>query len=257
MNEKGEAAALDVHALPIAEEPEKGARVSAITPFTEKMKVKLLFAIPTNLGEADGYFTTISRLGMVKRSLLSDLPAPSANLVTLTRINEGDALCSVVFTKGNEDLILATRDGMGIRFNEEDVRPMGLIAAGVGGIKLREDDVVIGAGVASRKGEVLLVNNQGKAKRIAPDEFPVQGRYGYGVITWKLSKGEKVIGMMVGLLTHNGVLHFKEAASRLVHITDAPSCNRMQKGEKVVDIKKEDAILEMTAPLDMAYVLGL
>jgi hypothetical protein len=61
--------------------------------------------------------------------------------------------------------------------------------------------------------------------------------------------------MMIGLLTHNGVLHFKEAASRLVHVTDAPSCNRMQSGKKVIDVKKDDAILEMTVPLDMVYVL--
>ena len=56
---------------------------------------------------------------------------------------------------------------------------------------------------------------------------------------------------MVGLLTYNGVLHFEEAASRLVHVKDAPSCNRMQKGGQVIDVKKKDEIIEMTVPLDM------
>jgi DNA gyrase/topoisomerase IV subunit A len=143
---------------------------------------------------------------------------------------------------------------MGIRFSEEDVRPMGLVAAGVGGIKLRDDDQVVGAGVASRRGEILLVTNLGKAKRLASEDFPTQGRYGYGVITWKLPKGEKIIGMMYGLLTHNGVLHFKEAASRLVHVTDAPSRNRMQRGDTIIDLKKGDEILSMSIPLDMVYV---
>jgi DNA gyrase subunit A len=145
---------------------------------------------------------------------------------------------------------------MGIRFSEEDARPMGLVAAGVGGLKLRGDDEVVGAGVASRKGAVLLVSNRGNAKRIDPDEFPTQGRYGYGVIAWKLPDGEQVVGMMIGLLTYNGVVHFKSAASRLVHVTDAPSCNRMQKGGSVIDVKKSDAIVEMTVPLDMVNELG-
>jgi DNA gyrase subunit A len=124
----------------------------------------------------------------------------------------------------------------------------------VGGIKLRDDDQVVGAGVASRRGEILLVTNLGKAKRLASEDFPTQGRYGYGVITWKLPKGEKIIGMMYGLLTHNGVLHFKEAASRLVHVTDAPSRNRMQRGDTIIDLKKGDKILSMSIPLDMVYV---
>ena len=251
VNDIGEAAALDVHAVPIADEPEKGALISSLTPFTGESNLKFLFSAPMNLEEDSGYFISVSQLGMVKRSLLSELPGPSAHLVTLTKVNDGDLLSTLLFTKGDEDVILATRDGMGIRFSGEEARPMGLVAAGVGGIKLRGDDFVVGAGVVSKKGEVLLVTNRGSGKRIDPKDFPTQGRYGYGVITWKLPKNEKVVGMMIGLLTYNGVLHFEEAASRLVHVKDAPSCNRMQKGGQVIDVKQNDEIIEMTIPLDM------
>ncbi len=256
VDESGQAAALSVHAIPIADEPEKGAQISAIAPLDPDCALKLIFSIPAKTAEEDGYLMAVSRQGMVKRSLLSDLPGPSANCFTLVKINEGDGLCALVFTKGEEDVLLATRDGMGIRFSEEDARPMGLVAAGVNGIKLREDDEVVGAGVASRRGEVLLVTNRGRAKRIDPALFPTQGRYGQGVIAWKLPEGQIVIGMMTGLRTHNGVLHFRDAASRLVHVTDAPSSNRMQSGEQIIDVKKDDEILEMTIPLDMVYVLG-
>lgn len=128
---------------------------------------------------------------------------------------------------------------------------MGLVAAGVNGIKLRDGDEVVGAGVASRKGEVLVVSNFGNGKRIDPDEFPVQGRYGLGVIAWKLPEDECVAGMMIGLKTHNGVVHFKDAASRLVHVSDASSGKRTQKGSSVIDVKQGDQIIEMTVPLDM------
>ncbi len=253
--ENGEAAALHVHALPVADEPENGIPVSTITPFTKNHRLKILFSAPLETGEESGFILSVSRQGMVKRSALSELPGPSANLFTLVRINDGDSLLRVLFTRGEQDLILATKDGMGIRFSEEDVRPMGLVAAGVGGIKLRDDDEVVGADVVSTRGQVLVVTNRGKAKQISPDEFPTQGRYGYGVITWKLSEMEKVIGMMIGLLTENGVLHFKQAASRLIHPTDAPECTRMQRGETVIDVKDKDDIVLLTVPLDMVDVL--
>jgi len=253
--ENGEAAALSVHAIPIAKEPENGPLISAIAPLTSHYELKMIISVPVDIDEESGFITSISRMGLVKRSLLSDLPGPSANLFQLTKINDGDELCTLVITKGEEDVILVTKNGMGIRFSEEDARPMGLVAAGVGGIKLRDDDEVVGAGVASRRGEILLVTSHGYGKRIKPALFPTQGRYGYGVITWKLPKAETVIGMMTGLLTHNGVLHFKSAASRLVRITDAQSCNRMQKGSKIIDVRKGDEIQEMSIPLDMVSIL--
>jgi len=249
--ENGEAAALSVHAIPIADEPEKGPSISAIAPLSSEKQLKAIFSSPPRLSENDGFITSVSRQGMVKRSLLSDLPGPSANLFTLARINKGDALCTLVITQGDDEILLASKFGMGIRFKEEEMRPMGLVAAGVNGMKLRDGDEVVGAGVASGRGEVLLVTNRGRGKRIDPSLFPTQGRYGYGVIAWKLPENDEVVGMMIGLLTHNGVLHFKEAASRLVHVTDAPSCNRMQSGAQIMDVKPNDEILEMTVPLDM------
>ena len=249
--DNGEAAALLVHSLPVANDLEKGALISSISAFDSKAKMKLLISTPPDLSEEDGYIFSVTRQGMVKRSLLSELPGPAAHLFTLVKVNQGDELISLLFTKGGEDVLIATRDGMGIRFSEDEVRPMGLVAAGVNGIKLRAGDEVIGAGVASRKGDVLLVSNLGNGKRIAPEEFPVQGRYGLGVIAWKLPEGEQVAGMMIGLKTHNGVVHFKDAASRLVHVSDAPSVNRMQKGQSVIDVKKGDQIVEMTVPLDL------
>jgi DNA gyrase subunit A len=252
--ENGETAALSVHALPLADDPDKGPQVNAIVPFKPEHQIRMIFSAPSELDEEDGYLMSISRMGMVKRSLLSDLPGPSAHLFTLVKINDGDSLNTLIFTKGGQDVFIATKQGMGIRFNEEEARSMGLVAAGVNGIKLREEDEVVGAGNASQRGEILLVTNRGRAKRIEPSQFPTQGRYGLGVITWKLPDKEFVIGAMIGLLTHNGVLHFKDAASRLVRVTDAPSCNRVQRGDIIIDVKKDDEILEMTIPVDMVSV---
>lgn len=251
----GEAAALSVHALPVADEPGNGVHISAISAFRRDQKLALIFSVPTTRAPESGYIISISKKGMIKRSLVNDLPGPSSNLVTVAKIQPQDELCNVLFTGGNEDIILVSRAGMGIRFSEEEARPMGLVAAGVAGMKLREDDMVVGAAVVSPKSELLLVTNHGMAKRLNPEVFPSQGRYGFGVITWKLPEDETVIGMMAGLLTHNGVLHFRNAASRLVRVTDAPSCNRTQKGKTIIDVKQDDEILKMTIPLDMVDLL--
>ncbi|MFU8826511.1 MAG: DNA topoisomerase (ATP-hydrolyzing) subunit A [Brevefilum sp.] len=254
--EDGEAAALSVQALPVADDPDKGVKVHGITALDSSHRLKLIFSAPAKLSEDDGYVVSVSQQGMVKRSVLSELPGPSANTFTLVKINPGDELNTLIFTKGNQDILLATKLGMGIRFNEEEARAMGLVAAGVNGIKLRGRDEVIGGGNASQRGEILLVTNRGRAKRIEPEQFPQQGRYGYGVISWKLPDDERIVGAMIGLLTSNGVLHFKEAASRLVRVTDAPSCNRTQRGDVIIDVKKGDEILEMTIPLDAVSAVG-
>ncbi len=249
--ENGETAAVAVQALPIAAEPQKGVPVMAIAPFSPDHEVKLIFSAPADLAEDQGFIITVSQAGMIKRSAICELPGPSAHLFTLVKINPDDQLNTILLTSGNQDVFLATRQGMGIRFNEEEVRSMGLVAAGVNAIKLKNGDLVVGAGIASQRGEILMVSNKGNAKRIDPDQFPTQGRYGMGVIAWRLPDQEYVVGTMVGLLTHNGVLHFKEAASRLIKVTDAPSCGRTQKGTSIVDLKKGDEILEMSIPMDM------
>lgn len=250
-DEHGETAAIAVQALPITDDPQKGTPLTAVAPFKPQHVLKFMFSAPADLTEVAGFFMSVSELGMVKRSAINELPGPSAHLFSLVKINLNDTLNTVIFTKGNQDVYLVTSQGMGIRFNEEEVRPMGLVAAGVNGIKLRKNDVVIGGGNASQRGEILLVSTLGYAKRLDTAQFPVQGRYGLGVIAWKLPDKERVAGTMIGLLTNNGVLHFKAAASRLVKVTDAPSCNRTQKGAHVIDVKTGDEILEMSVPMDM------
>ncbi|HOR19778.1 MAG TPA: DNA topoisomerase 4 subunit A [Brevefilum sp.] len=256
VTETGEAAALAVQSLPVADDPDSGISVTALSPLSSKHELKLIFSAPSDLEEGDGYVVSVSKMGMVKRSALSELPGPSAHLFTLVKINNGDALKFLLFTKGDQTIFLATKLGMGIRFNEEEARPMGLVAAGVNGLKLRKGDEVVGGGNASLRGEILLVTNRGKAKRMEPSQFPLQGRYGLGVIAWRLPDDEHVAGSMIGILTSNGVVHFKEAASRLLRVTDAPSRTRTQKGEVVIDVKKGDEILEMTVPLDAVSLVG-
>ena len=189
---------------------------------------------------------------MIKRSSVADLPGASAASFTLVKINEGDELFQVMLTDGNQDLLITTAMGMSIRFNENEARPMGLVAAGVNGIKLKEGDIVIGASVLSGKEEVALVTRMGLAKRVAAADFPLQGRYGQGVISWKLTGDDLLAVQLAGKLSDKGVCHFKKATSKVFTITNAVSRKRAANGGTLFTLKPGDEVIGFTAVDDFA-----
>ena len=143
--ENGETAGVPVHALPEAENPADGNPYHKVSALTENDKLAVLFTLPPKEERPEGRCVfTCTRQGMVKKSDTAEMPGPTAHPFTLVKVNEGDTLGWVRLTDGKSDVLLATADGMAIRFSEEDVRPMGLVAAGVGGIKLGTRDEVIG-----------------------------------------------------------------------------------------------------------------
>ncbi|HQU36721.1 MAG TPA: DNA gyrase subunit A, partial [Anaerolineales bacterium] len=181
----GRAAAVAAHIIPQAEKLTQGSMFYKVSPLTENDSLAAVFALPSRkstLPEETCVLTT-TRFGMIKKSLITELPGPSSQTFVLVKVNEGDRLISVGLTDGKKkDIFLVTAQGMAIRFKEDDVRPMGLVAAGVNGMKLDDKDEVIGTEVLPSEGEVFLLTNDGKAKRVEEKEFPKQGRYGKGVI---------------------------------------------------------------------------
>ncbi|HEY3340833.1 MAG TPA: DNA topoisomerase (ATP-hydrolyzing), partial [Anaerolineae bacterium] len=126
------------------------------------------FSLPRT--EVAGFVLLATSNGMVKRSEANLLPSATGQVFTIVGVNEGDLVVSGCHTKGEEDVVLFTQQGMAIRFEQEDVRPMGLPAAGVVGIKLAEGDIVMSLGIAddsNKELEVVLGTTDGKAKRMA------------------------------------------------------------------------------------------
>ncbi|NLA80814.1 MAG: hypothetical protein GX853_08760 [Chloroflexi bacterium] len=183
---------------------------------------------------------------MIKRSAISELPGASASSFVLTRTNEDDEVLTVLLTKGGQDILITTATGMSIRFNEEDVRSMGLVAAGVNAIKLKDNDYVVGASVIEDKDEVAFITRLGLAKRVVADEFPTQGRYGQGVIAWKLGKDDEIVAQLVGKLTDRGVCHFRKSASKVFTITNAISRKRAANGQTMFPLKAGDELIDFT-----------
>jgi len=162
----------------------------------------------------------------------------------LARVNEGDRLGWVGLTDGLEkDVLLVTSQGMAIRFKEDDVRPMGLVAAGVNGIKLDDSDELVGAEILPAEGEILLMTSEGKAKRVNEKEFPTQGRYGKGVTVWSLPKKVTIAGVASGKPNHIATIHTSKGAPKSARLDAAGIPKRAStKGDAIVEVKPGEAV---------------
>ncbi len=136
----GKAAAVAAHLIPEANKLSQGVPWHRVSPLSDTDALAAVFALPANksaLGE-ETCVITFTRFGMIKKSLVTELPGPSSQTFVLARVNEGDRLGWVGLTDGKKEILLVTAGGMAIRFKEDDVRPMGLVAAGVNGMKLED-----------------------------------------------------------------------------------------------------------------------
>lgn len=255
VSEKGEAASLAVHTLPEAKKLSEGRAYHKVSTLKAGDKLAAVFSLPASRSELpeESYVVTVTRGGIIKKSEIAELPGPSAESFTLVRVNDGDSLGWVVLTDGKKDILLASSSGMGIRFSEEDVRPMGLIAAGVNGMKLGVGDLIVGAEVLPQQYDhIFIITSEGNGKRIKPSDFPSQGRYGKGVILWKLPDGERLAGMAIGKYTQTVTLHLLKLAAKSARLDDAPVRKRSTvRGGVVQDVKLGDAITNVTMAWDV------
>ena len=179
---------------------------------------------------------------------LADLPGPSANLFTLVKVNEGDRLGWVRLGETQDELLLLTDQGMAIRFSAEEIRPMGLVAAGVMGIKLAGEAEVVGMELLPYPGEAVLVASDGSAKRVAIDQFPKQGRYGQGIVAWKLPPKIKAVGFTVGRGAKKIALLLNKPAPRQIRLDEVPLLGRSARGKSITELKAGEQVTGITFP---------
>ena len=149
--------------------------------------------------EAYLFFTT--RQGLVKRTNVAEFSNIRQNGLKALNLRDEDELINVFLTDGNTDVIIGTKYGYSVRFNESVVRNMGRSATGVRGVNLREGDKVVGASVVTDQDEVLIITEKGYGKRTIASEYPTKGRGGKGIKTANITEKN---GPLAGLLTVRG-----------------------------------------------------
>ncbi len=187
--------------IPYAGRLAKGLPVVNLLNFAEEEKLAAVLNI-NEKEDKEGFFMFATRQGLIKKTEVSAFENIRQNGIKAIILNDGDELFQVALTDGEKDIILGASNGKAIRFSESDVRPMGRISAGVRGILVTGEDVVVGMAIVNTDGdEIVIVTDKGYGKRTNVDAFRVQVRGGKGVKALNLTSKN---GKMVSLLTVRG-----------------------------------------------------
>ncbi len=246
----GRAVSLPVHQIP--ETDGQGEHFASITSLWRRHKVAAALALPIAVGKqpssqaVEGYLFLATRLGKVKRVAMADFLAARGAEFVVMGVDEGDELGWVAVTKGEEEVILVTQKGQAIRFSEEDVRPMGLPASGVMGVKLAKGDQVVAMDLVQARASLFVVSSAGYGKWTSLAEYPVQKRYGAGVVTAKLSpKTGNLVGGCVVRGDDEVILISARGAAKKLRVRSAPRMRRATRGKSLLSLRSGDSLVSV------------
>ena len=243
---KGKVYTLKGYELPEAGRTAKGTAIVNLLRLDQGEKITAVIPI-ANFAEGK-YLLMSTKNGMIKKTALSEYSSVRKNGLLGITLKENDQLIGVRLTDGEDDVVLVTSHGMSITFSEKDVRPIGRVSQGVIGIKLDDDDFVIGMeSIISRENATLLaITENGFGKRTELDEYRVQTRGGKGILTYKITaKTGNIVGIRITtdeedvmIITENGTIIRLEVKERniLGRTTQGVTLMRTNEG-KVVSIE--------------------
>lgn len=205
----------------------------------------------TGKSDHDRYLFFVTQSGIVKRTFAQEYFNIRNNGLIAINLKEGDTLVNVMETDGKEAIIIGTHDGNATVFHEEEVRVMGRTATGVRGIKLRQNDYVVGASPLIENDQVLVITENGYGKRTAASEYSVKHRGGYGVKTVNISEKS---GKLASLVTTNGeedlLIMTSQGIAIRVRIQDISSSSRATLGVRVIRMEKDTKVTSVTKILE-------
>lgn len=241
---KGQCATVPVQQLSQINDPADGPNFYDQSTLTSGEDVAAMITLPSNL--QTGYLFFATSEAQVKRVRLEDLPGVSAKTFTVMNVADNDLLIAAFYTSGEDSVLLTTYNAQAIRFSEEDVRPTGLPAGGMRGIKLLNDtDKVVGASKVVEGQYVWNITDDGIAKISHIDEYPIQGRAGSGVITMRLEKSSMgVMAATIGRQDDNIVALTNKKKPLYMRVGRAPQIKRGRAGgESVIALRDNEGVV--------------
>ncbi len=192
------------------------------------------------------YLVFATKNGIVKKTVLSAYGNPRSTGINAIKIEPDDELIDVLVTDGNNDIVLATKNGLSIRFNETDVRKMGRTAAGVRGIQLEKNDRVIGMVVLRRDATLLVVSEHGMGKRSKVADYRVQRRGGKGIITLKRTgKTGSIVALKEVLPEDELMMITRHGVIIRVPVDGIRVIGRNTQGVKVMNLDAGDTVVDV------------
>lgn len=240
-----------VHEIPDMGRAAKGRSIANLLELKNSETIAALIRIESKTGadkedatwQQEGFVFFATKQGTVKKTQLAEFANVRKGGIIAIGIEQGDTLIDVKLTTGRNEVVLITRDGMSIRFNEEDARPMGRPAGGVRGISLEKDDNVVALAVVVPDAKLLVAGENGIGKRTDFEEYRVQSRGGKGIITMKTN--EKTGGVIGALTVHDNdemmLITFKGQMVR-ISVNGIREAGRNTQGVKLIDLDAGDKL---------------
>lgn len=247
---KGQYFLLPVHQIPDFKWKDPGTAIVNVIGLAKGDSI--VNVVPLNGAEQEGLsLVFVTRKGQVKRTDLKEYNTTRSGAVAACKLGKDDEVLSVSLSDGSKDILLVTREGMGIRFRESEVNPMGRVAAGVRGIQLRETDEVIATmWVQEDAGEIFTVTEIGYGKRSLLADYPSQSRGGKGMQTFEFKEGKRVRpnGSRIAAAYHSReplslVFVTREGRQHTLVTESAPIADRKSIGKLLLPIDKGDEIV--------------
>ncbi|MEP7288673.1 MAG: DNA topoisomerase (ATP-hydrolyzing) subunit A [Chloroflexota bacterium] len=241
----GRAVSLPVQQLPLTDDPALGNEVRSMSDLRNGEDVVGAISLDPMLEDCCLVFATTN--GQVKRIRVGDLPGLTAHAFTVMNVGD-DRLGWVHFVNEEDEIILATAEAQAIRFKVSEVRPTGLPAGGMRGIKLNDDgDRVVSAAPVGNGTDLLVITEAGIGKTTPLADYPLQGRSGAGVVTMKLLPGDRLAAATVGTVNDIVVILTVRGKFKLVKFKAAPNGPRSAKGDYIYSLTaKSDRVQALT-----------
>jgi len=243
----GRAYWLRVHEVPDVGPGGKGKAIANLVQFQDGEKIAALLAVKEFPEQDDQQFVVMgTRKGTVKKTDLTAFSNPRPSGIIAMGIEAGDSVIAVELSDGKEQIFLGTRDGMAIRFDETDVRPMGRTAYGVRGISLRDDDEVVGMEVVREGGTLLSVAQNGYGKRTELEEYRLQSRGGVGLINIQTTdRNGKVVGITYVHDDDELLLISQQGMILRMKAGDIRTIGRATQGVRLIEMEEGDAVVSI------------
>lgn len=239
--DKGRVYRLKCYEVPEGSRQSKGMNIANLLPIAADEKVTSMIRVPEF--DEEKYLVMVTRQGIVKRiSLNAYNTARKGGLIAL-ELNEGDELAWVRLTDGNQQVIVATKNGLAIRFEETDVRPMGRQARGVKAISLREGDCVVGMCVVANDDLILTASETGFGRISNVSDYRLQSRGGKGITNYHTEKYGNVAAVSAVKLDEDIIIISQEGVIIRIAADTVRICNRPSKGVTLMRIGENDKVV--------------
>ena len=232
--------------IPEASRTAKGTFMRNILELEDGEKITAMISVP-EFNEEE-YLVMVTKNGIIKKTLLSEYEYQRKLGKKALNLDEGDELVFVMRTKGDSNIIIATKNGMAIRFDERNVRRMGRVARGVRGIRLREGDYVVGVAVVDETKKLLTITENGFGKKVEFSEFrEMKNRGGYGVFCHKITeKTGKLAGIAVVDDDNDIMLITDQGQMIRVHASDISTYSRNAGGVIIMRLADGQHVVNFT-----------